>query len=39
MGDEKFYYYEGSLKNLVFRGGGGQEKAICWGELPKRGVG
>ena len=38
--DEKFYYYGGSLKNLIFReGGGGHKKPIYWGELPKKGCG
>ena len=36
--DEKFQYYEGSLKNPIFRGGR-HEKPICRGELPETGGG
>ena len=37
--DEKFEYYGGSLKNLIFRVGGVHEKPIHRGELPKMGGG
>ena len=37
--DEKFEYYGGSLKNLIFRVGGVHEKPIHRGELPKKGGG
>ena len=37
--DEKFEYYRGSLKNLIFRVGGVHEKPIHRGELPKMGGG
>ena len=41
--DEKSEYYEGSLKNPIFRGkgGGGSWKTNIWrggGDLPKKGV-
>ena len=32
---DKFWYYEGSQKNLIFKGG--PEKLIYRGELPKTG--
>ena len=37
---DKFWYYEGSQKNLIFKGEGGggcHEKPIYMGELPKKG--
>ena len=37
--DEKFEYYGGSLKNLIFRVGGVHEKPIHSRELPKKGWG
>ena len=37
--DENFKYYEGSLKNLTFRGGWGHEKPIYREELPQKGGG
>ena len=37
--DEKFQYYGNSLKNLIFRGGGGgHKKPIYKGRLPEKGV-
>ena len=35
--DEKFQFYRGSLKNLIFKEGV-CEKPICIGELPKSGA-
>ena len=36
--DEKFWYYGGSLKNLIFVGGDGvHEKLICREKLHKKG--
>ena len=35
--DKKFEYYRGSPKNPIFREGGGHEKPIYRGELPKKG--
>ena len=37
--DENFKYYEGSLKNLTFRGGWGHEKPLYREELPQKGGG
>ena len=37
MKNEKFQYYRGSLKNLIFREG--HEKPIYKGELPEKGLG
>ena len=36
--DEKFSYYTGSLKNMIYmgRGGGSHKKTIYRGELPKK---
>ena len=37
---KKFNIMGGSLKNSIFKGGGGfPEKPVYWGELPKKGGG